>query len=115
MTNQAKLKNIFSRSEEVEVGGEILTFHAPSVDYAVKIEEAQFALSKQLVGKDDSMTPEAIKAGKAYTQICVEAVLRITPDEARQLLVVVPSVGEQVNEFLGVGKVKEEGLGESPT
>ena len=108
MSNQGKLKNIFARKEEVEVCGEMLTFFAPSVDYAIKIEQAQYELSKHLDSKKGDMTPEVVKAGKAYTQICVEAVLRITADEAKQLLVVVPSVGEKVNDFLGVGKVKED-------
>ena len=109
MSNQSKLKNIFTRQEEVEVAGETLTFYAPSVDYAVKIEEAQFELANKMSGKDSDMSPEVVKAGKAYTQICVEAVLRITADEARQLLVMVPSVGEQVNAFLGVGlKAKQD-------
>lgn len=113
MTNQPRLKNIFARSENREIAGEELTFFAPSADYAAKIEQAQFNLAKHLRNsKNDEMSLEAMKAGKAYTQICVEAVLQITAEEAKQLMVVAPSIGEEVNDFLGIGVGKKAELGE---
>lgn len=106
MSNQGKLKNIFARKEEREVAGQMLTFYAPSAEAAAKIESSQMALAKTLKGSTDEneLSHEAIKAGKAFSQICVESVLRITAEEAKQLVVVVPSVVEEVNDFLGMGK-----------
>ena len=106
MSNQNKLKNIFARKEEREVAGETLTFYAPSPEAAAKIEKAQMDLAKTLRGSADEkdLSHEAIKAGKAFSQICVESVLKITAEEAKQLLVIVPSVVEEVNDFLGMGK-----------
>ena len=106
MSNQDKLKNIFARKEEREVGGETLTFHAPSKEGAVKIENSQMELAKALRGSksEGDLSHEAIKAGKAFSQVCVESVLQLTAEEAKQLIVVVPAVVEEVNEFLGMGK-----------
>ena len=106
MSNQSKLKNIFAREEEREVGGETLTFHAPTAESAAKIEASQMDLAKSLKGSADGsdLSHEAIVAGKAFSQICVESVLKITAEEAKQLIVVVPSVVEEVNDFLGMGK-----------
>ena len=116
MSNQSKINSIFDRTEEREVGGVSLTFYAPSADYAAKIEQAQMELAKQLrknkEGEDLSI--EAIEAGKVFSRICIEAVLQINSDDAKRLLVVVPSVSEEVNDFLGIG-AKANPVGESPT
>ena len=108
MGNQNKLKSIFSRSEEREIAGESLTLYAPSAQAAAKIEKAQIEVAKHLKGgPDEPLSLEAIKAGKAFTLATVQAVLQITEEEARQLLVICPQAGEEVSDFLGLNKAKE--------
>lgn len=102
MSNSESLAAIFARSQEVVVCGQPLTLNAPSAENAAKIETAQLALADYINPSGEAkMSKEALKANKAYNQLCIEAVLGISADEAKRLMVVAPQVINIVNDFLG--------------
>lgn len=102
MSNATSLQNIFARSTTVDVCGQPLTLTAPSAENAAKMETAQMALADHINPNGEAkMSQEALKANKAYNQLCVEAVLGISSDDAQRLMVVAPQITNIVNDFLG--------------
>lgn len=100
--NLASLQNIFSRVEEVEVCGQTFVLKAPSAEMAAKIEVAQTELADHIATDGTAkMSKSALKANKAYNQLCIEAVLGVSADDAKHAMVVVPQLIEVVNDFMG--------------
>lgn len=100
--NLTSLKSIFAREEEVNVCGHTFVLRAPSAEMAAKIEVAQTELADHISTDGTAkMSKAALKANKAYNQLCIEAVLGVSADDAKHAMVVVPQLIEAVNDFMG--------------